>query len=502
MIEQLQVNRRTLLQGLVVGTGVAIALPYLAPPPARAAGAPTPAGISANSGILWEDDASLGASLDFMSAIGATSIRIDIPWNWIERTRGTFTWSLVDRVVDAAGARGMKILGVLTTSPQWAALGGSSNPQTRPANTNRWTTFVGNAARRYRGKIYAYEVWNEPNAREYFAPNPDPAAYAALVRAAVPAIAQADPNAQIIAGALGPAPSGDGTIRALDFFTAMLDAGVGAVSAYSFHPYDNDHTMAQAAFWDNTAVRDVIQMHRILKARGQGDKKIWATEYGAPASLGEQRQADLVVAGIQQWRECNFTGPMFIHHHRDQNDGDSYGLCDSDLNPRPAAYGVQSLHHYNSYRQGEAVVFESNADGALGVAVSPVYPLADGYAQEFEEGTRYASPVGWLSAPVPIADLLRRANRQPASGFTTTASSPLAGWQDMLIPEATTTPAARVFTSSFGTFIVAGSLLAAWDATLGSPTSDQRAQGNGVVQDFEKGSLSWAPGVPVTVTRR
>ena len=27
-------------------------------------------------------------------------------------------------------------------------------------------------------------------------------------------------------------------------------------------------------------------------------------------------------------------------------------------------------------------------------------------------------------------------------------------------------------------------------------------QGNGVVQDFEKGSLSWAPGVPVTVTRR
>lgn len=506
MTQRLHVTRRALLGAAAFGAGFAAlsCQPAAAAPAAASRPAAAPrtinaatrgaVGISANSGILWESVTSQAASLDFMRAIGVTGIRIDIPWRWIEATRRTFTWTLVDRVVDAARARGMSVLGVFTTAPQWAS--GSSNPQVPPADLTQWATFVRTAVTRYRGKVYAYEVWNEPNGSEYYAPGPDPSAYAALVRAAAPAIKQADPQAIVIAGVLGPAPDGyAGMMPAVPFFRAMLDAGVGdAVDAYSFHPYDDDHTMAQAAYWDNTAIRQAMEMHTILRARGEGQKKIWATEYGAPAALGEQRQAELIVTGIQQWQECAFTGPMYLHHHRDQFAGDSYGLATSGLVPRPAAFAVQGLHVQQAFRQYESVVFEDNADPALGAAMSPVYALAGGFAQDHEEGGRFLGPFGWLSAPTAITDLLRRANRQPAGSFN-------GQWQDVHIPESPVWPAARAFASAAGAYLVSGSILEAWDATLGNPTGAQAAAGNAVVQNFERGSISWQPGVPVVVTR-
>lgn len=508
MIDPLRVTRRTLLRATALGAVVAVApaVPAVALPAgsgvarsssSRRLVAPTtrgPVGVSANSGILWESQASQANSLDFMRAIGVTGIRIDIPWRWVEPTRGAFAWTIVDRVVDAARARDMSVLGVLTTTPSWAALGQSTNQQTRPADLDQWAAFVRAVATRYKGRVFAYEVWNEPNTEEYFVPAPDPQQYAALVRASVPAIKEVDPHAQVLAGALGPAPAGQGTIPAVDFFASMLDAGVGAVDAYSFHPYDNEQTMAQATFWDNTAIRQAMTMHALLRARGEAHKKIWATEYGAPVQLGEARQAELVITGIQQWAECGFAGPMYLHHHRDQYPGDGYGLATQDLVPRSAAYGVQYVHLQSSFRQYEATVFEAYADPALGDALSPVFPLADGFAQEHENGGRFLGSAGWLSAPADVADVLRRANRQPAGAFT-------GQWQDVLIPEAAESPAARVFSSPAGAFLVTGSILAAWDPSLGPAVSAEQTVGASVVQDFAHGSISWRPGRPVVVTR-
>lgn len=98
-----------------------------------------------------------------------------------------------------------------------------------------------------------------------------------MVRAAF-AIRGVDPAALVLAGALGPAPAGAaGMMQAVDFFEAMLAEGVGDVDAYSFHPYDDEQTMAEAAFWDGTAMRTAMRMHEMLRARGEGHKKIWAT---------------------------------------------------------------------------------------------------------------------------------------------------------------------------------------------------------------------------------
>lgn len=493
---QIRMSRRTLL---AAGGALAVALGTDAVTAPKASAAADPfrrggIGISANSGILGEDAASQAQSFAFMQAIGVTSLRIDIPWRWVEQTRGTMTWDSVDRVVNLAVNARMSVLGVLTTSPAWAALGGSGNQQTRPADPRVWAAFAGAVAARYRGRIQAYELWNEPNSREYFAPDPDPVAYAAMTRAAVPAIRAQDPSALILAGALGPAPQGDGLIPAVDYFRRMLAAGVGAVDAFSYHPYDQQ-SMADAAVWDNTAIRQVMDMHRILAGYGWGDKKIWASEYGASSLVsGEDAQNSLVVTGMTQWLESDISGPMFIHHHRDRDGSDGFGLSAADLRPKSSAYSVQWMARNGVPVRDEAQAFRSNADAALGAPLGPVFALPDGYAQDCDRGVRFATPVGWLSSPTSVGDLLRRARRVPAGPFAN-------GMQDVLIPEAGA-GGGRAFVSAAGTFLVVGAILSAWTPDLGFPTSDQRAEQNRTVQDFAQGSISWSPTGSVTVVRR
>lgn len=437
-------------------------------------------GISVNSSLLWESAAARQQSFAFLSAIGVTSIRLDIPWRWIEPTRGAANWGVVDPVIDTAVRSGMSVLGVLTTTPQWAALGGSDNQQTRPASLVDWRGFVDRVARRYAGRVFAYEVWNEPNARYYFAPDPDPVAYAALVREATGAIRAADPSALVIAGALGPASPGDGLMAAPEFFEAMLDAGVAGVDAYSFHPYEEEQTLAQAAFWDGTVARQVVRMHELLRSRGEGDKKIWASEFGVSSLRDADRQSETLTAEIIQWPENALAGPMYIHHHRDDSAQDGYGLATASLSPKAVAYNVQWMNAYGVPVRDEATVFAQNADASLGRAVGPVFSVADGYARDYESGVRFATPTGWYSSPAAVGDVFRRANRLPAGAFS-------GGMQAAAIPGG-----GRVFTSAAGTFLVVGAILSAWKTSLGFPTSAEYVEnGTVVVQDFANGKIRW-----------
>ena len=451
-------------------------------------------GISANSGLLAESADSQVQSFAFMRALGVQNLRIDIPWRWIEQTRGSLIWTGLDRVVDLARGDGMSILGVFTTTPPWAALGGSSNQQTRPADPAAWARFISLAVQRYRGRISAYELWNEPNGRQYFAPDPDPVAYAAMTRAAVPAIRSADPSAIILAAGLGPAPDADGLMSPVRFFRQMLDAGIGAVDAYAFHPYDAQ-SMSDAARWDGTPTREVVEMQRILRARGEGEKRIWATEYGADSrAVGADAQNALVISGMMQWNESAFAGPLFIHHHRDQSAADGFGLAAVDLSPKPAAYSAQWFGNNGVPLRHEALVFSQNADAKLGRPVGPVFPLPDGYGQDYENGVRFATPAGWLSSPPEIGDLLRRAGRVPLRPFAD-------GMQDVLIPELGSGAGGRAFLSSAGAFLVVGAILAVWNPGLGFPVSDQRVEKGVTIQDFSVGRITWSPSAGATAVK-
>ncbi|WP_170151904.1 cellulase family glycosylhydrolase [Subtercola boreus] len=486
----------------VLAGGVAPALASAAPAlvaqqaPARIASFPV--GYSLGSNILWGTTAEVDQTLDAIANIGGTIVRIDIMWYWVQPTSSTtFDWSRVDYMVAGALARGLSILGIILSSPPWASLGGVKTVSTdRPRTAALYGTFAGAVAKRYKGKIGAYEIWNEPNGREAFTPNPDPAFYAQMVKAAYPAIKKADPAAKVVAGALGPAPTADGLIDPVTFMNGMYAAGAqGFFDAFSFHPYDFDYTLSPSCLWDTTPMRRMIEMHAIMKAKGDGSKKIWLTEYGVPTNLySQQHVSDMIADTLMTWNEVSYAGPVYIYTVRDgTTDTDSFGAVTNDFQAKTSAYTVQYLQSQGMPGRNEGSVFAGSPDSALGPTVSPVYALGRGYAQECENGTRFLTNNGWFSSPTDVGTLARRFQIVPSTALVN-------GRQDFDVDGGF-----AIFTSaSTGTHAVYGAILSTYVPSLGLPTTDEYAyQGTtSRAVDFQGGQIVWSPTTGSTLSMK
>ena len=118
-------------------------------------------------------------------------VRIDIGWSSLqESARGQFSpWyvKLVDKCVSMANARGIKVLGMLFRTPGWA--NGGQDVYVPPTDVSDYAWIANWAAARYRGKVQAWEIWNEPDpAQEFWQGSGQ---YVQLLKAAYPAIKQA-----------------------------------------------------------------------------------------------------------------------------------------------------------------------------------------------------------------------------------------------------------------------------------------------------------------------
>src|SRR5207253_2842480 len=88
--------------------------------------------------------------------------------------------------------------------------------------------FCHDLAGRYKGRIVAYQVWNEPNlAREWQDRAPNSAAYVKMLKVCYASIKSADPTAIVISAPL--APTGNDDAHAMDdekYLNGMFDAGL------------------------------------------------------------------------------------------------------------------------------------------------------------------------------------------------------------------------------------------------------------------------------------
>lgn len=307
-----------------------------------------PYGFSPGGWFPDEPSATIEADLDNMVAAGARWLRIDFDWSEIERNEGAYHWHRTDRVIDAASARGLKVLGLIGESPDWArpaGLGSNAAP-TDPADYAR---FAAAATERYQNRgVEAWELWNEPNLAMFWAPRPDPGAYADLVKPAVAAMRAVDPQAVIISGGLAPAadePDGSG-ISPTTFASRMLDEGANIFDGYAIHPYSyparpiDPSTAAWNPFNNLPSFRDLLQ------GKGQGGKPIWLTEYGAPTgtsqrAVSQAEQSVQITEALATADGWSWAGPLFLYSHRDERNapGDfqsNFGLRFNDGSPKQA----------------------------------------------------------------------------------------------------------------------------------------------------------------------
>jgi len=168
--------------------------------------------------------------LQAIEAAGFGWAKVNFGWRDIEGAgKGVFDWSRTDQIVEMANNDGVDLVIRVDHQPAWA--GGGYPTNGAPDNYKDLADFFTALATRYKGRIRAYEVWNEPNlSREWGGKLPDPGNYAKLLRLCYAAIKAADPNAMVISAGLSPTGSWTDTARPDDWYLESLYIAMGGSS--------------------------------------------------------------------------------------------------------------------------------------------------------------------------------------------------------------------------------------------------------------------------------
>lgn len=404
----------------------------------------------ADSDLYGMTPAQIDAQLDQMQAMGVNDVRVMIPWAGVEFYPGYYDWSTVDYVVNAADARDMGVLAVINSTPYWATEPGQPALSGAPASAEAYGEFAGLVAERYAGKVGAYEIWNEPNAYLFYSPQPDPAGYTELLKAAYPQIKAADPNATVIGGVVGSVVTyGDLTMSPVDFVQGIYAAGGEPYfDALSFHPYQYTTPFSEGGYLPDSPINQLAAMHDLMVANGDGDKLIWASEYGEPSSVaGEDNQAAYLEDMLTTWRTLGYTGPTFVWTLQDRNTAstdpeDTFGVIRSDGTWKPAAYVIQELASQSSTTPELARMALALPDAQQ--AAPADLAVLTAIAETPTASTALAAPRNPVDATTKVdANSLAAAGEAVATTVQqATASVTVAGPQPPAEPVASTSPAA------------------------------------------------------------
>jgi hypothetical protein len=336
---------RRLLARAVVSLAIVVGLAL--PPVGEAAPARFPtAGFGFGDGaqMTWLDAGAVNRELDAVTKTGAGWLRVLIPWSDVEKVKGQYDWAQTDLVVNAAAARNLKVLGVIAYTPPWARPAGS-DPTAPPDDAANYANFTATVAGRYGSQVSDWQLWNEPNYPMFFGNTANNAPrYTDLVKAAYPAIKAVQPASTVVLAGFSPI-GGDESPPA--FLAEMYAYGAkGFFDAAAAHPYVFPGGLGSPG---EVGWSEVGKLHDIMTAHGDGGKKIWLTELGAPTSdapegVSQQEQAKQITDVLAAAAATSFSGPAFVYSIRDvdtsnRDDNESnYGvLLTSDWQPKFSA---------------------------------------------------------------------------------------------------------------------------------------------------------------------
>ncbi len=295
------------------------------------------------------------AVLDKLAAAGATWVRIDTSWSGIENTgkgaRNTWYIAMVDFCVNEARARGLNVLVTLWLTPSWA--NGGRGERVPPTNPQDYADFARWATTYWRGRVAAWEVWNEPDPTQSFWQGTIDE-YVELLRAAYPAFKAGDPQAQVVLG--GPSSNDDGWIRqvyargAKDSFDVLATHPYQGIADAPPERPDDGHR------WWFTHLPVVRQ---VMLDYGDAAKPIWFTEFGWSAHANQpgipdwlrgvtpEQQGDYFIRALEYTRKNYPYVRVAIWYKERARPGDElhqdgFGILNSDLSERPAYWRLKT----------------------------------------------------------------------------------------------------------------------------------------------------------------
>jgi hypothetical protein len=289
--------------------------------------------------FLWWRPEVAQRDMELIRDAGFRWVKQVFAWREIEgMSKGNFDWSVADRIVtQMESIGGLNLIARLDSDPSWAS--GQTYPNDQkiimspPKNYQDFADFCYAIASRYKGRIAAYQLWNEPNLRrEWGGQPPDPEAYVRLLKTGYEAIKQADPDAIVISAGLAPTTRWDNVAMPdTEYLRRMYKAGakpyfdvLGAHGAgYKAPPEKDPAEVANDPNFYNQGdancpgppcriycFRHVEDLHQIMVDNNDGDKQVVVLEFGwtmdprpdspyAWHGVTEEQQADYLVRAYQ-----------------------------------------------------------------------------------------------------------------------------------------------------------------------------------------------------------
>ena len=200
-------------------------------------------------------------------------------WRELEPQKDKFDFSRLDAHVNGAIARKLNVMYTFGQTPRWA----SARPDEKgnlgygaaaePEKIDDWAQYVRVIATRYRGRISAYEIMNEPRIPEalkmwtpgFYSGSAEK--LAEMTKVAATEVRKVDPSAKIVC----PSMAGFDGLKRLDYF---LRTGAGKYcDVIGFHYYLPTHSIDELQ-------KMITETQKIAQRHGLSKLPIWNTETG------------------------------------------------------------------------------------------------------------------------------------------------------------------------------------------------------------------------------
>jgi hypothetical protein len=251
--------------------------------------------------LFWQAEVA-DRDLKLIQDAGFRWVKQELPWRELEGAgKGQWQWATADRVMDQIEAHQLKVIVRLGSQPQWAASRTPLPDIGPPDDLQDFYDYVYAVASRYKGRVAAYQIWNEPNlAREWGHRPPDPAGYAAMLKVGYQAVKAADPAAIVISAGMAPTTRNDAAAMPDTYFLqGMYDAGASAwfdalgvhAPGYKSQPETDPAVVAADPTLNNNdsgpedlrrvyAFRRVEDLRALMVKNGDAAKKVVILEFG------------------------------------------------------------------------------------------------------------------------------------------------------------------------------------------------------------------------------
>lgn len=309
-------------------------------------------------------------------------IRQQVRWMDLHDRSGAIYWEELDRIVADADRAGIKLLISVVAAPSWATSDGNNGLPNR-ANIGTFETFMREMAARYRGKVGAYQVWNEQNlAKENGGRVANASLYMDVLVAGYNGVKAGDPMAIVVSGPPAATETNNPSIAVSDLnfmrqmfadprFRSHVDV-IGVHAGGTSNPPDTmwpDRPGPGPNFITSREFyfRRVEDYRALALEYGVGDRQMWVTEFGwatrnnTPGyefgnDITFEEQSQYIIRAFQIARSdwapwmggmflwnLNFSVPWTQFEGNPLHEQASFAIINGDWSPRPAYIALQQM---------------------------------------------------------------------------------------------------------------------------------------------------------------